>query len=159
MQELPIKTVYIDSNATSHYRSLSDSIRIFSTLVKFTRFSIASILAALIDNTIFFMLASAFTGSFFSIPAAFFIARASSSAFNFIANHKAVFKNGGSLGAAAKRYFPLVLAQFVVGSAILNLIVLSFGVQAGQATLIKMLVDAALFFISFNVQRKWVFNK
>jgi glycosyltransferase involved in cell wall biosynthesis len=159
MQELPIETVYIDSNATSHYRPFTDSLRIFSSLVKFTRFSIASLLAALIDNTIFFLLARAFSDGFFSIPTAFFIARSLSSSFNFIANHKAVFKSKGSLGAAATRYFPLVLVQFLVGSALLNLIVLSFDIQAGQATLIKMLVDGALFFISFYVQKKWVFSK
>ena len=159
MQELPIETLYIDSNASSHYRPLVDSLRIFSTLAKFMRFSIASILAAIIDNAIFFVLAKTFATGFFSIPAAFFIARTFSAVFNFIANHKAVFKSSGSLGVAAKRYFPLAVAQLLVGSAILNLIVLTLNIQAGQATLIKILVDAALFLLSFQVQRKWVFGK
>jgi putative flippase GtrA len=159
IQELPIETVYIDSNATSHYRPLVDSMRIFSAVMKFMRFSLASVLAALIDNAIFFLLLQVISGGFFAIPLAFFIARAVSSVFNFFTNHKAVFQSSGSLGGAAKRYFPLVLAQFLAGSALLNLIALSFGIQAAQATLIKVVVDLALFLLSFQIQRKWVFGK
>jgi putative flippase GtrA len=159
MSEIPIETVYIDNNATSHYRPLTDSLRIFSVVVKFMKFSLASVLAALVDNAIFFVLARAFTSSFFAIPLAFLIARSCSSVFNFFSIYKAVFRSGGKLGAAAKRYFLLVLAQFLLGSAILNVIVLSFSIQAGQATLIKMLVDAVLFLLSFQIQRKWVFGK
>ena len=42
VHEVPIETIYIDDNASSHFRPLIDSIRVYLPLIKFSMSSLAS---------------------------------------------------------------------------------------------------------------------
>lgn len=53
-KQVPIETVYFDDNQGSHFKTLSDSFRIYSIIMKF---SIVSIIATFIDIGVFMLLA------------------------------------------------------------------------------------------------------
>ena len=79
-----------------------------------------------------------------------------SGTFNFMANRKFVFRDKG----AASRSFPRYLAVFFL------VMFLSAGIISGLYTcfgwnenLTKIPVDTLLFFLSYGLQQRWVFNK
>ncbi len=158
LEEVVIHTVYIEENATSHFRPVVDSLRIYGLILKYL---LSSVAATLVDNLAFFLLKFFTFLEVLPIPLTFtasFIARAISSFVNFLINAKVVFRDKAS-GRAMVRYYLLVAAQICVSAAcvygIEHLLVIR---SAALATLVKMAVDTVLFFFSFRIQHKWVFN-
>lgn len=88
------------------------------------------------------------------------IARLVSSALNWLANHKLVFKSEESMKASLIRYYCLAIPQMVASAGLVSLINYLFANSSTIVTTgIKMVVDVILFFISYYIQRKWVFKK
>lgn len=157
--EVPIRTIYIESNESSHFNPLLDSIRIYSVFLKFILSSFSSFLVDIALFAAFLPLAemllspSGFGG--WAIVAATVSARLLSSLFNFFANKRGVFKNRSGSRAAVVKYFTLSVIQMCLSAA---------GVWAAHLllpwneTLLKVIVDCLLFFVSFTVQRSWVFK-
>ena len=160
MDEMRIETLYTGGNESSHYRPFFDSLRIFSAILRFFKFSMSSLAAALIDNVLFYLFLVAFSGLFglFAVTMAFAAARLLSSVFNFTVNRRFVFRSERAAGASAARYYVLAAACFLAGALALNLVALPSGLQAGTTTLVKIAIDSALFLLSFRIQRKWVFG-
>ena len=70
-------------------------------------------------------------------------------------NKKLVFSSdGGARPGAVWRFAALAVFQATVSGFATRAIA---GAAGGHAVPIKILVDTALFFFSFQVQRKWVF--
>ncbi|MDR0813538.1 MAG: bifunctional glycosyltransferase family 2/GtrA family protein [Oscillospiraceae bacterium] len=159
-EEVPIDTVYIDENASTHYRAFQDSIRILRITAKFAAFAIVSILSAVLDNALFYvfsLILSTFLGKL-TTAAAFVCARILSSVFNYLMNRKFVFNYEGSSAVSAGRYFLLAAAMLLVGNGFVNLVVLPLELTPGFATLAKIVIDMILFCASYIVQKKWVFK-
>ena len=156
--EQPIETVYEDENVRSHYNTVKDSLRIVKIMIKFMLSSLGS---TLIDLGVFYLVMRFLAGFFggFAELAATVIARASSSFVNFNANNKIVFGNEGNYKRALIRYYCLCIPQMLVSAALVTLI---NGLFANTvpiiATVIKFCVDTFLFFISYQIQREWVFS-
>jgi dolichol-phosphate mannosyltransferase len=97
----------------------------------------------------------------FSIPATFlaaFLARAISSLVNFMINAKVVFGDQVSRRALFRYYF-LVVVQISLSAAAVFLLEHLLVIRAAWlSTILKMIVDTILFFFSFRIQHKWVFN-
>ena len=69
-----------------------------------------------------------------------------------------VFNNKGSYRRALLRYYCLCIPQMLVSAGLVTLINHLLGNTAPFiATLIKLVVDTVLFFISYTIQREWVF--
>ncbi len=161
--EQPIATVYDPEDYSSHYNALKDSWRIFKIMFKFL---LSSGAAFLIDTGIFYLLMKLFAerwGAFaptFSLVAA----RVVSSFVNFNANKTLVFQNKGNYKRSMLRYYVLCVVQLAVNAALTNgavaLAEKSMGraVPAILATLIQVVVMTVLFFISYPIQREWVFS-
>lgn len=146
--QVPIRTVYLDGNASSHFRPLADSARIYAPLL---RFSASALLAFAVDTALLLLLQAA-TGW---LLASVVLARAASAGMNFAINRSLVFGAGRTVPVrtAALRY--VSLAALVVTASFGMLTALT---DAGMATLpAKVLTDAALFAVSFSVQRAVVF--
>ena len=156
--EQPIETVYEDDNVRSHYNTVKDSLRIFKVMIKFALSSLGS---TLIDLGVFYLVMRFLAGIFgpFAELAATVIARASSSFVNFNTNNKLVFENEGNYKRALIRYYCLCIPQMLVSAALVTFL---NGLLANTApiiaTAIKFLVDTFLFFISYQIQREWVFS-
>ncbi len=147
---LDIATVYLDDNASSHFRPLTDSARIYARLLKF---SLSSIVAFAIDTGMLLML-SALTGS---LLLSVLGARLVSSTVNFAINRRLVFDNLSRrpLLRSAASYFGLVATLVAVNYLILA-VLQALGVSL---LLAKVLTELTLFAVSYAVQRTWVFAR
>lgn len=162
--EQPIATVYDKEEYSSHYNALKDSWRIFKVMAKFL---LSSIAAFLVDSAALYILLWLLGDRFGAITpsVALAVARVISSFFNFNANKSFVFQNKGNYKRAMLRYYILCIVQYVVNAALLNGAVVLISKAIGHTppaivtTLIHMLVMMLLFFISYPIQREWVFSE
>ena len=160
--EQPIETVYDKEEYSSHYNALKDSWRIFKVMVKFL---LSSGAAFLIDTAVFYILMKLFGEKWgtFAPSISLVIARVLSSFVNFNMNKSLVFKSKASYKRAMLRYYILCAIQLAVNAALTNGLVALAGkaaghaISAGLATLIQIAVMTVLFFISYTIQREWVF--
>ncbi len=158
--QIPIETVYIEENASSHFNPLKDSIRIYGALVKFC---ISSVGSFFIDNAVFSLALFAFARSTdwkraTNVLVSIIIARAVSATANYIFNRKLVFKSKVAKSASFLRYWTLVLCIMAAGYALTASISRLADAQGFWITLIKIAVETALFFCSYNIQKKWIFK-
>ena len=83
------------------------------------------------------------------------IARVFSAGLNFTLNRNLVFGRNGKLPEALLRY-AFTCAAIMVFSAGGTWIISSIGLKTTAA---KLIVDTALYFLSYKAQEKWVFSK
>ncbi|HET7820311.1 MAG TPA: bifunctional glycosyltransferase family 2/GtrA family protein [Ornithinibacter sp.] len=145
--EVPISTVYLDGNSSSHFRPVRDSARVYAPLL---RFAASSALAAVVDYALLFLL-DALTGS---LALSVVGARATSASVNYATNRRFVFRRGGP--ASAPRYAALVAAILVVNWALMHTLVVVLG--AGLL-LAKLATEGLLLFVSYAVQQRFVFAR
>ena len=144
-----IRTIYADGNATSHFRPVIDSVRIYRPLLAFA----ASSLLAFAVDTVTLVALHAATGSLgFSVLAA----RIASAGVNFAVNRSVVFRRGSTTPwrRAAGRYLALAGALLGIGYLLLAGLT-GLGLPL---LLAKVLTDSLLFGVSFLVQGRLVFD-
>ena len=162
--EQPIETVYDKEEYSSHYNALKDSWRIFKVMAKFL---LSSGAAFLIDTGLFYILMKLFAARWgaFAPSISLVIARVISSFVNFNTNKSFVFQSKSNYKRAMLRYYILCVIQLAVNAALTNGLVALAGraaghaISAGLATLIQIAVMTVLFFISYPIQREWVFSE
>ena len=77
---------------------------------------------------------------------------------NFTLNRRRVFRSGKSVKRSALRYYILAAAQLLVSALCVRGLSALFGTGAGiLQTIIKVVTDTVLFFVSFGIQRDWVY--
>ena len=157
--EQPITTVYDPENYSSHYNAVKDSWRIFKVMFKFLLSSMGS---TLIDLGVFYLVMKLFgagLGTYRELVSTA-VARACSSFANFSTNNAVVFENKKHYKRALARYYCLCIPQMLVSAGLVTLInhLLANSVPI-LATLVKFAVDTCLFFISYGIQREWVFTQ
>ncbi len=167
--EIEIETVYEDNNACSHFRPVRDSIRIyklifahiFRRLFRFFKYILSSCASAAIDLLAFWLLHMLLGGVLgnFAVAICTALARAISSFVNFNINKSLVFGSEGSYGKTIVRYYILCVLQLCVSALLVWLLGKLFATSASWVlTLLKAVVDTCLFFVSYRIQRKWVFR-
>jgi glycosyltransferase involved in cell wall biosynthesis len=146
--EVPIETVYLDGNRSSHFDPVWDSMRIYFVLV---RFYFSAIAAAAIDF-VGFSIAFAASGN---LLASIAIGRLSSLV-NFWLNKRFVFHNRAPVKGTLWRYYSLVAA---IGSLSYLLIWILTRYGHWNVFAAKIAVDSLLSLVSFSVQRTFVFRR
>ena len=162
--QVPIETVYIDSNATSHFSPLLDTIRIYRSLFQFC---ISSVVSFLLDNAVFaslmWMLSAKDTPRREDVFVALAVARAVSSHFNYFYNRFVVFPRAEGAKPGPHRsyygYFALVLAVGAASYALTEGCAALFDVQGVAVTAVKIAADAILFAVSYLVQKRLIFRR
>ncbi len=162
--QIPIETVYIDSNATSHFNPLLDTIRIYRSLFQFC---ISSVLSFLIDNGIFavvmWALAAKDTPRRDDVLIALVAARFVSSHFNYFYNRFVVFRRERAAPHRRHRsyygYIALVLAVGAASYALTEGCAALLDVRGVAVTVVKIAADIALFVASYLVQKKLIFRR
>jgi len=171
IRPLPIETVYENNNDGSHFRAVRDSARIYGVIFAgFFRFISTSLTCFLTDYGLYLLLltalqrypSSAFDFRFLifhihtRIMIATIVARLVSGSLNFFLNKKFVFSNDH----AVRKTFPRYLFVFLL------IMLLSFGITSSlhewfgmSERAVKLPVDIFLFFVSYQLQRKWVFGE
>ena len=94
--EVPIATIYLEENASSHFRPVVDSIRVY---VPFLKFSLSSLAAFGIDAI---AVLRADGGRPATSPPSVVSARVVSASVNFAMNHRLVFAGGRRRPAGAR---------------------------------------------------------
>ncbi len=157
-RQVAIETVYIEENRSSHFRVVRDSLRIYGLILKYL---LSSAAAAVVDALAFFLLKLFPLLGVLPIPATFtasFLARAISSLVNYLINAKVVFGEQTNRRSLLRYYF-LVVVQISLSAAAVFLLEHLLVIEAAWlSTILKMIVDTILFFFSFRIQHKWVFN-
>lgn len=148
----PIETVYIDRNASSHFRPVRDSMLIYRHSL---RFVLASLTCFLLDYTLFTLLHWLMGASPWSILLPTVLARCLSGALNFTMNRKWSFSAKGKASRQLTRYTILFFTQMLTSYLLVQL--LSF--LPLPAPVWKIPVDTCLFVLSFVIQRRWVYRK
>lgn len=152
--EVPINTVYIEENKSSHFRPFRDSIMIYSLFIKYIFASLSSFVIDIALFSLFVFLFRPIAKSTYIFQATV-LARIMSSIFNFIINRTGVFKSKENLTGTILRYYTLAVVQMCVSAESVKLIHQSLLLNESVT---KVIVDCLLFFISFGIQREWVFK-
>jgi len=149
--EVPIRTIYLESNRSSHFRPFWDSARIYLNLFKF---GLSSMVSAAVDITLFTLLVKLkFGASASGLLTATVLARMLSGCANFLLNKKWVFAGRGNVHGEAVKYFALFCGQ-MLASWLMVALLSSFAIPV---VLAKLLSDGGLFLISYFIQRKYIF--
>lgn len=147
IEEVEIETVYLEHNASSHFRPVVDSLKVCAPLVRF----VASSLGAFVIDAVGLVVIYALTGSLLLSVVG---ARLVSATVNFLINRHAVFHGDrGSLRRDILRYLTLALA-LLASSYVWLAVLTQWGVPLVAA---KLITDTTLYVISFHVQRRYVF--
>lgn len=155
--EVPIETVYLEENKSSHFHPVRDSLRIYRVFGKFLFSSLSSSVLDLLLFGIFCRLLAGRTGETVSyIVLSTAAARVISAVYNFCLNYKVVFQSREKLWKAAVRYFMLALVQMACSAFLVDAV---FRVTGGIEVLVKIPVDIFLFFVSFWIQREFVYRR
>jgi glycosyltransferase involved in cell wall biosynthesis len=150
----PIQTIYYQNNAGTHFRPIVDSYRVFKIPLKFAGASLISAAADLLIFTLMTELISAEIGTLLFFSTA--IARISSGTLNFTLNRNWTFSSDENWRPQALRYLALFFSIMLSSW----LLVWRFSLLLPVSRIIiKAVVDSALFFISYLVQRNLVFKK
>ena len=162
--EVKIRTVYIEENASSHFHPIRDSWRIYKLiLAHFFRYTLSSIASFFVDSGCVYLLNLLLHGILqdpLLSAATTCGARAISSVLNFFMNKTLVFRANVSTGKAMLRYYalciPQMAAQWLLNQGIYTLFHIGED-AAALRTLVHILVMCVLFILSFTIQQRWVF--
>ncbi len=157
--EIPIDTIYIDENSSSHFNPIVDSVKIYLLIFRsFFSFIFTSIGCTLLDLAIFTIMARFIIPSDFHyrILAATAVARVISATVNFIVNKNVVFHKKGHIVSSSVKYFCLAVIQMFISAKSVEFLV---GLLGWHETIIKAIVDTILFIFNYFFQKKFVFKK
>ncbi len=155
--EVPIKTIYIEENKTSHFNPIKDSVRIYMIFGKFLFSSLSSSVVDLVLFSVFCFLLRDMDFQVVSyITAATVLARILSAFYNYSMNYKVVFQSETSVKQSLPRYIGLAVVQMSFSALLVNKLYPLFG---GVEVLVKIPVDVLLFFLSFVIQREFVYTE
>lgn len=143
-----ITTIYLENNRSSHFNPLLDSMKIYFLIL---RFSCSSIVASLLDLVLFTVSYKITSNILFSV----FLGRYTiGSLVNFYMNRNFVFHHRIRLLNTIVRYY---LFATILGISAFLLIRAVIGYFDVSVIMAKIIVETFLFFISFTVQRDYIF--
>lgn len=153
--EVPITTVYLDGNESSHFNPILDSLRVARV---FIRYAISSLSSSLVDLIAFSLFSVVFAGlGAYSIACATFAARVLSALFNFTVNRSMVFESSSAPLRQMARYVALSVACVCASALLVTL--LSSALAVVPPVVVKVFVDTCLFFVNYRIQKVWVFEE
>ena len=155
--EVPILTVYDSKeNHSTHFHPVRDSLRISSI---FGKFLFSSLSSSVVDLLLFSLFCRAFPAGLWGIgyiSTATVLARILSATYNYLLNHRVVFKSKEGYIYSALKYAALAAVQMFCSAWLVTHL---YGLIGGPEELTKILVDTFLFFISFQIQREFVYKR
>ena len=156
IKEVPINTIYLEENRSSHFNPIKDSIRIYAIFVKFLFSSLSS---SVVDIVLFGIFCSIFKETKIAIGyimLSTILARVISAIYNFTINYRVVFKGKGSGAKAAVKYIALALCIMFLSGTLVSFF---HGlIPSAPEFVVKIPVDILLFLMSFFVQREIVYK-
>jgi len=149
IMQVPIRTIYVGNNESSHFHPIFDSMRIYFLLL---RFSVLSLCTAALDNAVF-AIAYSRTGY---IAKSQVMARLVAMIFNYVGARRTVFHSQQPNSKVLPKFIALVALNGLVSYALIQFLHLTFGIHAVPA---KLAAEALLFIANFAIQRDLVFTR
>ena len=149
IEQVPIETIYIDDNQSSHFRPLIDSMRIYFVLL---RFSFIAVLSACLDYGVFM----AVVLIWHDILAAIIAARAVSMSLNYLFVKRLAFNSEQSHWRTLPKY--LLLALFSGGAAYFMIVGMVHNWH-WDILLAKIIAESIMFVVNFVIQRDFIFKR
>lgn len=147
--EVPIETVYLEGNKSTHFRPVADSLRVYGPLV---RFCMSSISAFAVDVVVLQLV----YWSTRNLAASVVSARVVSATVNFAANRRFVFGGDNSTRRqSAVQYVSLAAAILLANYWSMHLLYLVVGLPLLVA---KLITELGLFVVSYQVQKRFIFR-
>jgi putative flippase GtrA len=149
LHRVPVRTIYLDDNRSSHFRPFADSIRIYAPVLAF----VGTSLTAFVLDTGTLLWLHSLLGSL--LPAVV-LARVVSGSANFVLNRHLVFADGElstQRWGAARRYAASA-AMLLLANYLLLASLCSIGLPL---LLAKLLTEVVLVGTSYAVQARYVF--
>ena len=158
--EIPIETIYIEENKSSHFNPLKDSWKIYKLIIKFgapmlLMFILSSFLSFVIDFALYALFTNLFKSAH-NVWMANILARAISATVNYWLNKLIVFKKKGKTAQTFLAYCLLAVGVLVGNTLLLQVLVNCAHMNPYGA---KLLVEFIMFFVSWFVQRFLIFKK
>lgn len=158
--QIPIETIYIDENATSHFNPLLDTIRIYRSLFQFC---LSSVISFILDNAVFAVAVWILEGRGIErklgVFCAIAAARLVSSNFNYFYNRFVVFGAKYARKRSFFQYWALVIVIAAASYALTTAISALGDFHAFAVTAVKIVVETFLFFASYYLQKRFIFRK
>lgn len=157
--EVKIQTIYLDENASTHFHPIRDSFKIYKVILKFGISSALSAVIELLAFTLVNMVIDLLPVEFkleISILIASAVSRVISALCNYKMNRSLVFSSGCK--SSFVRYAMLCAVQLLASATLVSLLSYLFTAETIGKTVLKAIVDTALFFISYRIQKNWVFR-
>ena len=165
--EFPIKTVYIDDNSSSHFNVIKDSVKIYWIILKrFILYLVSGIISFIVDQGVYRLLIYILLPLLFakilkpetaaSIYIATAVARVVSSVVNFFINKVFVFESKSKTTKSFVKYVILVVGIMLTSASLVWAI---SSITHWNSANVKIVVDALLVFVTYTLQRCWVFKK
>ncbi len=148
-QEIPISTVYIEENKSSHFNPLFDSMKIYFV---FFRYSATSIATASIDYIIFGIMFYLFHSILISMIAS----RSVAATFQFLFLKNMVFKTDENSSVLALKYLAVLLFSSTLAYGFMEFLNSYSGISV---YILKIIVETVIFLFLFILQREFVFKK
>lgn len=158
IHEVKIETIYFEENKGTHFRPIADSWAIYKLIFgTFFKYSLSSFSSSLIDLGMFELLILILKGTstVTKVWGATVGARIISSLYNYYVNKTIVFRENGESKNTFVKYYALCMCQMCVSA--FGVYVLYQWLRLPEM-LTKIIVDAVLFVLSFQIQRKWIFG-
>jgi putative flippase GtrA len=149
--EVPAATIYLDGNASTHFRPIVDSARVYAPLLCFI---LSSFGAFVVDFLVLLVMMAITSQLLLSVV----VARLVSASFNYAINRAFVFSHGRgtSLRTSAPRYVVLVAAILAANYALMHLLVHDRGLPLVVG---KVITEGVLFIVSYHAQQRWIFRR
>lgn len=155
VEEVPIDTVYLDENASSHFRPIVDSVRVLLPLLLY---GASSFLSFLLDTAVLLLLDAVTNSVFLSVVGA----RLVSAGGNFALNRQVVFRRHRSSETTSLPFRSQLLRYVTLAAVMLaaNVLALTALTALGLPLLgAKVVTEVLLYLVSFQVQRVLVFGR
>jgi putative flippase GtrA len=146
--EIPIETIYLENNISSHFNPFFDSMKIYFQLL---RFAFSSMLASFCDFIVFSIVYSLTANILLSLLIGRFLI---GSLLNYIINRRLVFHSKTRVLSSLFKYYLALIVMSFLSYLLISLVLGHLGLKIMIA---KIVVETFLFVFSFLIQREFVF--
>lgn len=126
-------------------------------LGRFLRFSMVSAFVSVLDIVLFWLLTEyCLSGIPWPIIWGTVIARGISASINYVMNRQLVFKSNEDRRKSAGMFVALTVVQGTLSALGVHILEI---LTSGDPVVLKVVVDVALFFLSYKVQQRFIFSQ
>lgn len=147
--EVPIETIYIEENKSSHFNPFFDSMKIYFQLL---RYAFSSLLTSFCDFIVFTIMFKLTANMMLSLLVARFVV---GSMLNYVINRRLVFHSRTGVFVSLMKYYFALLVMSVLSYLLISRTVEHLGISVVAA---KIMVETLLFVFTFVIQRDFVFQ-